>query len=295
MTVYHSGTDIEMINDWAATGLDWFISHVQNKKGEVNVRYDQFMPFRMSCAVNEISVTSAEIEEAVIKEIEAKVSKRTYTNTPSHWQKSHQSGRQAPINYNSTRSQNPCDTLDGRVTSDESKDPSKRGAKTMGTPTQPIVKHKTFVINGKDEHLVRQEIVHGRIIHEAVSKSPAARYRAAMTNAELAVYYREWELRMATLEADEEKKGANPPKQLVTGQSRSVERSEEKRTDSTTKPTGGGYTAPDPNSKRSRKKLKRKAERQTAKRILASEKREANQRSGQGRSKDRSTGKASGR
>lgn len=53
--VFHSTVDWQQIHEWAYNvGVPWFISMVQNQKGELTARLDQFRPFRLH--IDEIQV-----------------------------------------------------------------------------------------------------------------------------------------------------------------------------------------------------------------------------------------------
>lgn len=91
--VFHSGVDQEQISDWAhKMNTPWFISHVQNKKGEMTTRLDMYEPFRLhvdDLRLEELAPQAPELNKWVDEEVQAKVKKKEYSksNTSYGWTK----------------------------------------------------------------------------------------------------------------------------------------------------------------------------------------------------------------
>lgn len=83
MSVYHSNVDVQQIKDWdEEMEMDWFISHVRNRKGETTTRLDQFRPFRMH--VNELQVeelSPAISDKWATEMVEERVTKKSFSST----------------------------------------------------------------------------------------------------------------------------------------------------------------------------------------------------------------------
>lgn len=69
MDAYHSGVDMEMIDDWEKSGIDWCVSLVQNKEGKVDARLEQFLPFRAWSKVSLIPMVNQELETEIDEEL----------------------------------------------------------------------------------------------------------------------------------------------------------------------------------------------------------------------------------
>lgn len=101
MSAYHSPTDVEQILDWAEKlGIPWFLSHVQNKKGEYSTRYDQFKPFKMHVEeINMVETVPAEIETWAKEQLKKYVTVKSNTHYSSHTHSSHKQGPKLATKY----------------------------------------------------------------------------------------------------------------------------------------------------------------------------------------------------
>lgn len=91
MGVFTSKVDLEQIESWADTEeLDWFISMIANKKGEVDLRVDIFRPFRVHANTADLVVLPDPAARSWAEEMldtqvtQVKHVSRTWTPQSSH-------------------------------------------------------------------------------------------------------------------------------------------------------------------------------------------------------------------
>lgn len=75
---YFSATDLGTINSYGPAGMEWFLSVVMNKRGEIRARVDQFLPFRTGCeiAVEVYSLDGEASQDAAQQEFDQLVTVR---------------------------------------------------------------------------------------------------------------------------------------------------------------------------------------------------------------------------